>query len=522
MTANFVRDNTALPGPKLQWDEVSVEAAVPDMWCNSADYNALRSALNDLRDWVKTGIAPGTTTLSTLVVDADGRITGHSSGSGLTDGDKGDVVVSSTGTVFTIDSGVVTPAKMSSAAANSLLGNNSGSPATAAYLTAAQVRTLLGLAAVATSGSAGDLVTGTVPAARMPAFTGPVTTVAGGVATTIAASAIATANLADNAVTNAKLAQMAANTIKGNNTGGAANALDLTAAQVATMLGSVFAAPLALAGGGKDGAISPANASTTTLTKNMSWTTFTVPAGTCTVKCKGFVPLIQKLDLSSGGTVVFHHDGDAAVAGVGATGMVSEGSLKVYSGTGASGIGNAGQPGFAPTTGTWPTSDRAGLGGAGAAGGGGAGGAGGAAPAVITADTEGSIDDLLHFIHNQFFFGSNIRCCGGSGGGSGAGSGAPNFFSGGGGGAGGGFCAVVIGELITPANAANVTVRANGGAGAVGAGGTQGGGGGGGYAGVGLLAGDAATLAAIVVQANGGAGGAGAAPNGQAKRFGGA
>lgn len=59
---------------------------------------------------------------------------------------------------------------------------------------------------------------GSVAASQMPALTGDVTTSAGALATTIAA----------NAVTNAKAAQMAAYTLKGNATGSTANASDIS------------------------------------------------------------------------------------------------------------------------------------------------------------------------------------------------------------------------------------------------------------------------------------------------------
>jgi hypothetical protein len=56
---------------------------------------------------------------------------------------------------------------------------------------------------------------------------------AGGI--TLPANSVSSSNLVNNTVTNADLAQMATDTIKGNNTGGTANATDLTIPQVAAL-----------------------------------------------------------------------------------------------------------------------------------------------------------------------------------------------------------------------------------------------------------------------------------------------
>lgn len=201
-----------------------------------------------------------------------------SDGVGVTDGEKGDVTVSSSGTVWTVNNDVITNAKLAGMPASTIKGNNVGVGGNPVDLTAAQVKTLLeitasdvsNLATIATSGSATNLITGTVPAAVFndtshgaraggtlhadatttvagfmsgadktklngiatnanlythPNHTGDVTSIADGVQTITA-----------NVVTNAKLAQMASNTLKGNNTGALANALDLTTSQVKTML----------------------------------------------------------------------------------------------------------------------------------------------------------------------------------------------------------------------------------------------------------------------------------------------
>jgi len=84
-------------------------------------------------------------------------------------------------------------------------------------------------------------VTG-LPSAGALAGTELVPLVKSGTSSQSTPAAVATfvaANLPANSIANASLAQMASNTIKGNVTAGLANAVDLTVAQVKTLLGIV-------------------------------------------------------------------------------------------------------------------------------------------------------------------------------------------------------------------------------------------------------------------------------------------
>lgn len=116
----------------------------------------------------------------------------------------------------------------------------------AGLLAAADKVKLNALVALATSGSATDLTAGTVPAARMPAITGDITTTAGGVASTLSANAVVTATIADAAVTLAKLANEAQATVIGRASGaGTGVPVALTSAQLSTILGLGSAALVA-------------------------------------------------------------------------------------------------------------------------------------------------------------------------------------------------------------------------------------------------------------------------------------
>lgn len=271
------------------------------------------------------GLAPASGGGTTNFLRADGTWAAPpGGGGGVSDGDKGDITVASSGTVWTVDAAAITLAKMADLATSTIIGRAAAGTGVPEALTASQVRTIInvadgatanasdaslrdrathtgtqaastitGLAAVATSGSATDLGAGTLPAARLPAFgSGDVSFAASGGAGTIANNAVSFAKMADiatdtligrdtaasgdpeaitvtggiefsgagsirtsaftgdvtktaggtaltianDAVTNAKMANMATATIKGRTTAGTGDPEDLTPAQARSVI----------------------------------------------------------------------------------------------------------------------------------------------------------------------------------------------------------------------------------------------------------------------------------------------
>lgn len=141
----------------------------------------------------------------------------NASGGGVTDGDKGDITVSGSGATWTIDNDVVTFAKMqNSTSADRLVGRGNGAGSgDFQEITLGTNLSMSGTTLNATGGggiSDGDK--------------GDITVSGSGTVWTIDA----------DVVDNTKAANMAANTIKGNNTGATADPADLTVSQVKTLL----------------------------------------------------------------------------------------------------------------------------------------------------------------------------------------------------------------------------------------------------------------------------------------------
>lgn len=135
------------------------------------------------------GLAPSSGGGTANFLRADGSWAAPPSG-GVTDGDKGDITVSSSGTVWTIDAGVVSYAKIQNVSAtDKLLGRSTAGAGSVEEIActaagrailddvdAAAQRTTLGLATIASSASASDLTSGTVATARLATGTANATT----------------------------------------------------------------------------------------------------------------------------------------------------------------------------------------------------------------------------------------------------------------------------------------------------------------------------------------------------------
>jgi hypothetical protein len=135
-------------------------------------------------------------------------------GGGVSDGDKGDITVSSSGSTWTIDNNTVTLAKMADVATSSVFYRKTTGTGDPEVQTLTTLKSDLGL-------------TGTNSGDQTITLTGDVT----GSGTGSFAAAIA-----NDTVTNAKLANVATSTIKGRVTASTGDPEDLTASQVRTLI----------------------------------------------------------------------------------------------------------------------------------------------------------------------------------------------------------------------------------------------------------------------------------------------
>lgn len=141
-------------------------------------------------------------------------VTAAVAGVAVPDGDKGDITVSGSGTVYTIDAGVVTNAKLANMATQTFKGRTTAGTGAPEDLTIAQAKTLLGL-------------TGTNSGDQTITLSGDVSgSGTAGIVTTIGA----------NKVTLGMMAQVATATFLGRSTAATGNVEAMTVANAKTLL----------------------------------------------------------------------------------------------------------------------------------------------------------------------------------------------------------------------------------------------------------------------------------------------
>jgi hypothetical protein len=139
------------------------------------------------------------------------QLTPQAGGGGVADGDKGDITVSSSGTVWTIDSNVISNAKIRQSAALSVIGRSANSTGDVADITAGTDGHVL-------RRSGTTLEFGLIQAAN------------------IDANAVTTAKILNSNVTLAKIQDISAKTLIGNNATSSATPAEVNKAGIYNML----------------------------------------------------------------------------------------------------------------------------------------------------------------------------------------------------------------------------------------------------------------------------------------------
>lgn len=201
-------------------------------WDNSGGGTA--SAANIYALWVQSGaVRIGGLAAGSVVSDANGVLSVSGAGAGTVTS----VAATAGGLLVVGGTPTISPTVgIDAMAAHTFIANNTAGAAVPTAVNAAGAWNILGVQ----------------PAANFPALTGAITTVAGALATTLAANTINTGNIVNNAVTYAKFQTQADQTLLGNVSGGTTTPLGLTKAQVLTFLGVPVTAKRIPFGSGTD------------------------------------------------------------------------------------------------------------------------------------------------------------------------------------------------------------------------------------------------------------------------------
>lgn len=181
---------------------------------------------------------------NTLTIAATGG------GGGVSDGDKGDIIVSASGTSWTIDAGVVSNSKAADMAANTIKGRITASTGSPEDLTAANVRSIINVANGATANSADATLlnrsnhTGSQASSTISDFNEAAQDAVGTILTDTAdidfnyddATPAITASVKADAITHSKYQNISTNRILGRVTAASGDPEELTGTQATALL----------------------------------------------------------------------------------------------------------------------------------------------------------------------------------------------------------------------------------------------------------------------------------------------